>query len=313
MEKDCFSFVRKCHQCQVHGDFIHAPPTELHPMSALWLFVAWGMDVIGTIESNASNGHIFILVAIDYFTKWVEAITLKSVTKKVIVDFVHSNLICRFGIHATIITDNAANLNSHLMREICEQFEITHQNSTLYHPKANGVVEAANKNIKKILRKMIQSSRWSQSATGSCINKEWPVPPIRKVRPRNFKVGQLVLRSILPHHQEAKGKFAPNWKGPYIIRKLLPKGELYPETAVNAYAVKRCNPKQPCKKQSLNSETFKGFLAYFGFKDGIHYTPLMYEMEEREVCLSELKICDTSAWLNAISALLKLADFCILV
>lgn len=68
----------------------------------------------------------------------------------------------------------------------------------------------------------------------------------KKVRPRNFEVGQLVLRRILPHHQEAKGKFSPNWKGPYIIRKILPKGELYlgdiewndPEAAVNADVVK---------------------------------------------------------------------------
>ncbi|XP_070025197.1 uncharacterized protein [Nicotiana sylvestris] len=154
-----YSFVRKCHQCQVHGDLIHAPPTELHPMSAPWSFVAWGMDVIGPIELKASNGHRFILVAIDYFTKWVEAITLKSVTKKVVVDFVHSNIICHFGIPATIITDNAANLNSHLMREICEQFKSIHRNSTPYLPKANGVVEAANKNLKKILKKMIKSSR----------------------------------------------------------------------------------------------------------------------------------------------------------
>ncbi|XP_070020811.1 uncharacterized protein [Nicotiana sylvestris] len=140
---------------------VHAGPhmMELHPMSAPWPFVAWGMDVIGPIEPKDSNGHRFILVAIDYFTKWVEAITLKSVTKKALVDFVHSNLIYRFGISATIITDNAANLNSHLMREICEQFKITHQNSTPYRPKVNGAVEAANKNIKKILRKMIQSSK----------------------------------------------------------------------------------------------------------------------------------------------------------
>ncbi|XP_070041105.1 uncharacterized protein [Nicotiana tomentosiformis] len=57
------------------------------------------------------------------------------------------------------IMDNAANLNSHLMKEVCEQFKIEHRNSTPYRPKANGVVEAANKNIKKILRKMIQGSR----------------------------------------------------------------------------------------------------------------------------------------------------------
>nr|XP_016476013.1 PREDICTED: uncharacterized protein LOC107797627 [Nicotiana tabacum] len=94
-----------------------------------------------------------------YVLAKVEAITLKAVTKKAVVDFVHSNIICRFGIPKIIITDNAANLNSHLMKEVCEQFKIEHRNSTPYWPKANGAVEAANKNIKKILRKMVQGSR----------------------------------------------------------------------------------------------------------------------------------------------------------
>ncbi|XP_047266790.1 uncharacterized protein LOC124897665 [Capsicum annuum] len=129
MERDCFWFVRKCHQCQIHGDLIHSPPLEIHPMSAPWPFIAWGMDVIGPIEPKASNGHRFMLVAIDYFTKW------------------------------SIITDNATNLNSHLMKEVCEQFKIMHHHSTPYRSKANGAVEAANKNIKKILRKMVQGSR----------------------------------------------------------------------------------------------------------------------------------------------------------
>ncbi|XP_075082932.1 uncharacterized protein LOC142166936 [Nicotiana tabacum] len=159
MERDCISFVCKCHQCQVHSDLIHSPPSELHTISVPWLFIVWDMDVIGTIEPAASNGHRFILVAIDYFTKWVEAVTFKFVTKKAVVDFVHSNIICRFGIPKVIITDNAANLNSHLMKEVCQLFKIMHRNSTPYHPKANGVVEAANKNIKKILRKMVQGSR----------------------------------------------------------------------------------------------------------------------------------------------------------
>nr|XP_009786020.1 PREDICTED: uncharacterized protein K02A2.6-like [Nicotiana sylvestris] len=117
------------------------------------------MDVIRTIELKASNGHRLILVSIDYFTKWVEAVTFKAVNKKAVVDFVHSNIICHFGIPKTIITNNAANLNNHLMREVCEQFKIMHHNSTTYQPKANGEVEAAIKNIKKILRKMIQRYR----------------------------------------------------------------------------------------------------------------------------------------------------------
>ncbi|WMV18817.1 hypothetical protein MTR67_012202, partial [Solanum verrucosum] len=68
MEQDSIRFFRKCNECQIHGDVIHSPPSELHVMSASWPFVAWGMDVIGPIEPKASNGHRFILVAIDYFT-----------------------------------------------------------------------------------------------------------------------------------------------------------------------------------------------------------------------------------------------------
>ncbi|XP_070002451.1 uncharacterized protein [Nicotiana sylvestris] len=114
------------------------------------------MDVIGPIDPAASTGYRFILVAIDYFTEWVEVKTFKSVTKKAVVDFVHSNFIYRFGIPKVIIMDNGTNLNSHLMTETCQQFKIIHRNSTPYLPKENGAVEAANKNIKKILRKMVE-------------------------------------------------------------------------------------------------------------------------------------------------------------
>nr|XP_010314926.1 uncharacterized protein LOC104645271 [Solanum lycopersicum] len=118
---------------------------------------AWGMDFIGPIEPTASNGHRFILVTLDYFIKWVEAASYKSVTKKFVANFVRNNLICRFGVPESIITNNGANLNSHLMREICEKFNITHRNSTSYRPQMNGAVEATNKNIKNILRKMIDN------------------------------------------------------------------------------------------------------------------------------------------------------------
>ncbi|XP_070019838.1 uncharacterized protein [Nicotiana sylvestris] len=80
-----------------------------------------------------------------------------------VVDFVHSNIICRFGIPKVINTNNGDNPNSHLMKEVCQQFKIMHRNSTPYRPKANGAVEAANKNIKKILQKMVQGSKqWHQ-------------------------------------------------------------------------------------------------------------------------------------------------------
>ncbi|XP_060190631.1 uncharacterized protein LOC132619884 [Lycium barbarum] len=84
----------------------------------------------------------------------VEAMPHKLVTKKVVSDFVRSNIICRFSIPESIIIDNGANLNIHLMKDIYEKLEITHRNSTTYRPQMNGAVEAANKNINRILRKM---------------------------------------------------------------------------------------------------------------------------------------------------------------
>ncbi|XP_070031865.1 uncharacterized protein [Nicotiana tomentosiformis] len=117
----------------------------------------------GPFEPTASNGHRFILVAIDYFTKWFEAMSYKAVTKKVVADFVRDRIVCRFGVPESIITDNAANLNSDLMKDMCETFKIKHRNSTTYMPQMNGVIEAANKNIKKILRKMVDNyKQWHE-------------------------------------------------------------------------------------------------------------------------------------------------------
>ena len=77
MKNDCCIFLQKFHKCQVHSDLIRVPPHELNVMSSPLTFVAWGMDVIGPIESTIFNGHIFIFVVIDYFTKWVEAASYK--------------------------------------------------------------------------------------------------------------------------------------------------------------------------------------------------------------------------------------------
>ncbi|XP_015068715.1 uncharacterized protein LOC107013276 [Solanum pennellii] len=130
---DAVEAAKLIKQIYAGSDLIQVHLHELNAMSSPWPFVAWGMDFIGPIEPATSNGHRFILVAIDYFTK--------------------------FGVRETIITDNGANLNSHLMRDICEQFKITHRNSAAYRPQMNGAVEAANENIKKILRKMIDNNR----------------------------------------------------------------------------------------------------------------------------------------------------------
>ncbi|XP_070046607.1 uncharacterized protein [Nicotiana tomentosiformis] len=114
-----------------------------------------GIDIIGLIKPAASDEHRFILVAIYYFTKWVEAVSYKAVTKKVVADFVRDHIVWRFEMCESIITDKVANLNSDLMKAMYETFKIKHQNSIAYRPQMNRAVEANDKNNKKILRKMV--------------------------------------------------------------------------------------------------------------------------------------------------------------
>ena len=114
----------------------------------------WGNDMIREIKPTATNGHRYILVSIDYFTKWVEAASFTSVTKNVVAWFIKHNLIYRYGIPERFITDNGTNLNNTMIIELYMQFKNKHHNSSPNRPEMNGTVEAANKNIKKIIQKM---------------------------------------------------------------------------------------------------------------------------------------------------------------
>ena len=106
MEADYAAHVRKCHQCQVHGDLKHKPPMPLHTMTSPWPFSTWGIDIIGKIHPTTSNGHEFILVAIDYFTKWVEAASYKVMNSKKVAQFIQTSVIYNYGVPHRIISDN---------------------------------------------------------------------------------------------------------------------------------------------------------------------------------------------------------------
>ncbi|RDX90366.1 Pol polyprotein, partial [Mucuna pruriens] len=161
----------------------------------------WGLDIIGPIEPKASNGHKFILVAIDYFTKWVEAASYPSVTKSIMVKFIRRDIICRYDLPAHIITNNGTNLNNKMMIELYVQFKIKHHNSTPYRPKMNGVVEATNKNIKKIVQKMVSPS--SGRIGGGGMDLE-------------------LARSTQPDRRE----WTPNYEGPYVVKHAFSRGAL---------------------------------------------------------------------------------------
>ncbi|KAK5773314.1 hypothetical protein PVK06_049620 [Gossypium arboreum] len=132
-------------------------PSHLHVMTSPWPFSMWGMDVIRPLSPKAFNGHQFIFLVIDYFTKWIEATSFANVTKIAVCRFLKKEIICRYGLPERIISDNALNLNNKMIKEVCEQFQIKYHNSSPYCPKMKGAVEAANKNIKKIIGKMTET------------------------------------------------------------------------------------------------------------------------------------------------------------
>ena len=105
METDCCQFVQRSLECQMHGELIHVPPSKLHALTSPWPFSVWGIDIIGKISLKSSNGHEYILVTVDYFTKWVEAASYARLTAARVAKFIISHIIYRYGVPHELIYD----------------------------------------------------------------------------------------------------------------------------------------------------------------------------------------------------------------
>lgn len=113
--------------------------------------------MIGMIKLKSFNDYHFILVSIDYFTKWVKVTSYANVTRQMVTRFIKKEVIYCYSVPRKIITNNTSNFNKKMMSDFCQQFKIEHHNSSPYRLKMNGIVEAANKNIKKIFQKMVKT------------------------------------------------------------------------------------------------------------------------------------------------------------
>uniref|UniRef100_A0A2N9GIW4 RNA-directed DNA polymerase n=1 Tax=Fagus sylvatica TaxID=28930 RepID=A0A2N9GIW4_FAGSY len=131
-----------------------AHPTGLQNMTTPWPFHTWGLDLIGPINP-ASGGCIWILVATEYFTKWVEAIPLRKATGAAVANFIREHIITRFGIPYKLVTDNGTPFINKDVREMLEHYRVKHRRSTPYYPQGNGQAEATNRMLLRILSKMV--------------------------------------------------------------------------------------------------------------------------------------------------------------
>ena len=100
----------KMSKCQIHGDLIQVSLSQLHALTSPWPFSVWGINIIGKISSKSSSGHEFILVAIDYFTKWVEAASYMRLTSIEVASFIRS--LCRYGVSHELILDRGVHFRA---------------------------------------------------------------------------------------------------------------------------------------------------------------------------------------------------------
>ena len=105
MQKDAAEYVWKCEQCQKYTPLIHRLVEHLNPISSPWPFTQWGLDILGPFP-RATGNQRFVLVAVDYFTKWAEAEALANIWDVDVKKFVWKNIITRFGVPDSLISDN---------------------------------------------------------------------------------------------------------------------------------------------------------------------------------------------------------------
>nr|GFB79249.1 reverse transcriptase domain-containing protein [Tanacetum cinerariifolium] len=122
MHKDAQDMIRKCSDCQVHRPITRHPQQPLTPITVPWPFYKWGIDIAGPFPEGPGKVK-FLIVVMDYFTKWIEAKAVATITGGQVKKFVWDNIVCRFGIPGEIISDNVK------------------------HSQSNGLVERANRSL----------------------------------------------------------------------------------------------------------------------------------------------------------------------
>jgi hypothetical protein len=155
MLEDCFEYYNGCQDYQKLENIQRVSASALNPIIKPWPFRGWGIDLISQINPLSSKGHKFVLLATDYFTKWVEAIPLKKVTLQNMVEFVKEHIIYKFGIPVTITTDQGTQFTSSEFKDFAESMGIKLLNSYPYYAQANGQAESSNKIMIKIIQKKI--------------------------------------------------------------------------------------------------------------------------------------------------------------
>ncbi|VFQ79290.1 unnamed protein product [Cuscuta campestris] len=270
------------------------PATNYTSVSTAIPFSRWGIDLVGILPRGTGN-NTYLVVAIDYFTKWVEAAPVPTITKEQMRKFVSKQILCRFGVPQQIITENGTQFEARGFNEFLQSWGIKHSYAAVGYPQTNGQVENTNRTIVDGLKKKIMECKstwveelpyilWTYRTTPRKATGETPFSLTygfearapaetsllsyrvetfdaqeneenlraelhliderrerayiraennrrqvksyhdQRVRPRQFRVGDWVLKKREVSRPTDGGKFAKSFEGPYIIKEVLADG-----------------------------------------------------------------------------------------
>ncbi|KAI5324062.1 hypothetical protein L3X38_033135 [Prunus dulcis] len=259
--KDCIEYAKGCQDCQRHGPVQHVPAELMNPIVKAWPFKGWTMDVIGQIHPESSKGHKYILVATDFFTKWVEAVPLKKVTQAEVLEFIKKTIIHRFGLPESIMIDRGTTFMGEAIQVAARNWGVRMVQSTPYNPQSTSrrsgtrTTPFALTHVHDVVLPLEISMRslrvghhgeWSKDEYNQAMAQE--LDDLHEVRldaldklkaqkktvaraydkrtkAKSFGVGDLVWKTILPiGSKDLKfGKWSPTWEGPFIIHQILGK------------------------------------------------------------------------------------------
>jgi hypothetical protein len=132
--RDSYKFAIFCDKCQKFTGKKHLSAMPLHLVLPDFPFSKWGLEFIGPINPSYSAGHIFILIATNYFTKWIEVFPLRHAQDEQVISFLGSNIFSRFGLPLEIITDNAPSFISPKLTQFMAKLGVNHFTSFSYYP-----------------------------------------------------------------------------------------------------------------------------------------------------------------------------------
>eukprot|EP00253_Pinus_taeda_P028317 PITA_28317 len=197
--KESHSYVRKCQIYQTTAGRQRKLSMPLQPVNIDQPFSQWGLDIIGEIVPHSSKQHRYILMATDYFNKWVEAVPLKTANSENIIEFIDQFIITRFGLPTALIFYNALYFSGNSMTDFTLKRGFKLKYSANYYPQGNGLADSTNKNLIRIIKRTVDQNQKNWHKT--LVNALWADRITKKASigtsPFNLVYGKEV---VLPTH-----------------------------------------------------------------------------------------------------------------